>query len=84
MGLPNQLIVAFSKGFFTTLVTESVRRSEPTGKLTILGWLDYNRDGFSDLIIDGRRGDCVYRLLFEGFSDGFTKAPMPQNACGCP
>ncbi len=62
---------------------ERVDAERGSGHIKIEGLLDFNSDGFIDLLISGDRFNCPYQILFLGQADGFEPVALPNKRCSC-
>jgi hypothetical protein len=65
------------------LWSERVDVKKGSGHLRVDAMLDYNRDGFIDLIVFGDHNGCPYKIIFEGTKTGFSRLDLPLKPCVC-
>ena len=82
-GLPNELILSIKNNNISVLAQEKVSLQSRSGHIRIIGTLDWNGDGFMDVLLAGDHEGCSYQSLFIGTEDGFDPADLPPDPCGC-
>ena len=82
--LPNEILISLHAGHAEILIQERVETKGVSGHLQLVGSMDFNKDGWRDLFIEGDHEECNYFVLFEGVEAGFKKQIFPPKRCGCP
>ncbi len=80
--LPNEMVLTEEKGNFEIIQMEKVNTTKASGHVEIEGVLDYNGDGWVDLLLQGTHAGCFYRAFFEGQEKGFKKTVFPIKCSG--
>ena len=69
--LPNEILLRHLNGHVETVWSERVDAKKGSGRIRAGLAMDYNADGFIDLIVTGSHEKRPYRLILEGKEDGF-------------
>lgn len=83
-GLPNAALLIERDGKTEMLFMERVDVKKGSGHLQPACFIDYNKDGLTDLIVTGDHAGCPYILVFSGSSEGLKQSDFPQKPCKCP
>lgn len=82
-GLPAMVVVALAPQGPRALWTERVDRRRGTGRFDVVGTLDFDGDGGTDIVVSGHHGGCAYTVVFRRSEDGFELVPLPVRSCAC-
>lgn len=83
IGLPARIGLIFREGALEELMVERVHKDAPATSIRPSAVLDYNRDGYLDVVFKGYDAHCSYFYIFKGGADGFQAVPFPNPDCPC-
>jgi hypothetical protein len=82
-GLPAMIAAAVSPDSVQVLWAERIDARRGSGRFEFVGTLDFDGDGYREIVFSGVHQACPYTVVFRRGTAGYEPLPLLTRACRC-